>query len=99
VLEAESGFEALKICEELQGRIDLVLTDLVMAGKSGHDLASDLEERYPEIRVLFMSGYTEDSASRRDILLRGSPFLQKPFSVADLSKAVHDVLALSALLT
>ncbi len=99
VLEAESGLEALKICEDLQGRIDLVLTDLVMAGKSGHDLASDLEERYPNIRVLFMSGYTEDSASRRDILLRGSPFLQKPFSVADLSKAVHDVLALRPLLT
>jgi hypothetical protein len=42
--------------------------------------------------VLFMSGYTEDSAARRDILTRGSQFLQKPFSVADLAKAVHDAL-------
>ena len=66
-----------------------------MAGKSGHDLANDLAERYPEIRVLFMSGYTEDSATRRDILLRGSPFLQKPFSVAELAKAVRESLVLT----
>jgi FixJ family two-component response regulator len=43
-----------------------------------------------------MSGYTEDSASRREILLRGSPFLQKPFSVADLAKAVQDALLIPA---
>jgi FixJ family two-component response regulator len=58
----------------------------------GHELASNLAERHPEIRVLFMSGYTEDSAARREILLKGSPFLQKPFSVADLSTAVHHAL-------
>ena len=49
----------------------------------------------PRCRVLFMSGYTEDSAARRDILLRGSPFLQKPFSVADLAKAVQDAMTTS----
>ena len=47
----------------------------------------------PEVRVLFMSGYTEDSAARRDILVKGNPFLQKPFSVADLSTAVQHALA------
>jgi len=92
VLEAENAGAALQVCEELRGEIDLVITDLVMAGKSGHELASELAERYPKIRVLFMSGYTEDTASRRDILLRGSPFLQKPFSVGDLAKAVHEAL-------
>jgi two-component system cell cycle sensor histidine kinase/response regulator CckA len=91
--QADSAAAALRVCEELEGNIDLVVTDLVMAGKSGNELANDLAERYPGIRVLFMSGYTEDSAARREILMRNSPFLQKPFSVADLAKAVQDTLA------
>ena len=94
VLQAGSGVAALELCAELNGKVDLVLTDLVMAGKSGHELASDLAERYPRIRVLFMSGYSEDTAARRDILQRGSPFLQKPFSVGDLAKAVQLTLAM-----
>ncbi len=93
LLEADSGTVALQVCAEHQGRIDLVLIDLVMAGKGGHELAQDLTQLYPAMRVLFMSGYSEDSAARRDILLRGSPFLQKPFSVADLAKAVQNALA------
>jgi two-component system cell cycle sensor histidine kinase/response regulator CckA len=93
VFEADGSAEALKICEDLHGKVDLVLTDLVMTGMGGHELASQLAERYPAIRVLFMSGYTEDSAARREILLKGSPFLQKPFSVADLAAAVHQALA------
>jgi two-component system, cell cycle sensor histidine kinase and response regulator CckA len=96
VLETDNGATALRICEEREGQVDLVVTDLVMAGKSGHELARELAERYPGIRVLFMSGYTEDSASRREILLRGSPFLQKPFSVADLAKAVQETLLIPA---
>jgi len=91
--QADSAAAALRVCEELEGKIDLVVTDLVMAGQSGKELANDLAERYPGIRVLFMSGYSEDSAARRDILMRNSPFLQKPFSVADLAKAVQDALA------
>jgi PAS domain S-box-containing protein len=92
-LQAESGLAALQVCEDLQGKIDLVLTDLVMAGKSGNELANDLAQRHPGIRVLFMSGYSEASAARQEILMQGSPFLQKPFSVADLAKAVQDALA------
>ena len=92
VLEADNGISALRICEELHGNVDLVLSDLVMAGKGGHELSLDLAKSYPAIRVLFMSGYSEDSAARREILLRGSPFLQKPFSVADLAKAVQNAL-------
>ena len=95
VLEADSGAAALEVCVELKGKVDLVLTDLVMAGKGGHELAQDLVQLYPGIPVLFMSGYSEDSAARRDILLRGSPFLQKPFSVADLAKAVQNALTTS----
>jgi len=93
VLEAESGEIALKLCEEHRGKVDLVLTDLVMPAMGGHELAGELAERHPEVKMLFMSGYTEDTAARRDILLRGSAFLQKPFSVGDLSNAVQQALA------
>ncbi len=96
VLEAESGEVALQTCDGLHGKIDLVLTDLVMPGMGGHQLAGELAQRHPGVRMLFMSGYTEDSAARRDLLLRGSAFLQKPFSVADLSMAVQQALALQA---
>ena len=94
VMVADGGKSASAICDELEGKIDLVITDLVMAGQNGHELARDLAERYPGVRVLFMSGYTEDGAARREILLRGSSFLQKPFSVADLASAVHDAITL-----
>jgi PAS domain S-box-containing protein len=96
VLEAENGEAALLTCDDVSGKLDLVLTDLVMPGMGGYELAGELTQRYPEVRVLFMSGYTEDSAARRDILHQGSAFLQKPFSVADLSNAVHQVLAVRA---
>ena len=94
VVEAENGEAALQVCEQLQGKIDLVLSDLVMPGMGGYELAGRLAQLHPEVRMLFMSGYTEDSAARRDILLQGSAFLQKPFSVADLSTAVHQALAI-----
>ena len=97
VLMAASGDAALKICDDLEGKLDLVITDLIMSGKSGHELANELAERHPDVRVLFMSGYTENSATRRDVLLKGSPFLQKPFSVAELANAVHTALALKAI--
>ncbi len=94
VVEAGNGEAALEVCEQLQGKIDLVLSDLVMPGMGGYELARQLAQRYPAMRLLFMSGYSDDSGARRDILLQGSAFLQKPFSVADLSNAVHEALAL-----
>jgi PAS domain S-box-containing protein len=97
VLEAENGEFALRLCDENGSRIDLVLTDLVMPGMGGHELAHKLAQRHPEVKMLFMSGYTEDSAARRDILLKGDAFLQKPFSVGDLSNAVQQALALRAI--
>jgi PAS domain S-box-containing protein len=93
VVEAENGEAALQVCGRLHGKVDLVLSDLVMPGMGGYELAGELALRHPAVRVLFMSGYTEDSAARRDILLQGSAFLQKPFSVADLSNAVHQALS------
>jgi PAS domain S-box-containing protein len=98
VVEAEHGEAALQVYDRLHGKIDLVLSDLVMPGMGGYELAGRLAQRHPGVRMLFMSGYTEDSAARRDILLQGSAFLQKPFSVADLSTAVHQALAVRAAL-
>jgi len=94
VLEAGTGEFALQLCDENRSKIDLVLTDLVMPGMGGHELAGELARRHPQVKMLFMSGYTEDSAARRDILLKGDAFLQKPFSVGDLSNAVQQALAL-----
>ena len=94
VLEAENGEVALQTCDRLMGKIDVVLTDLVMPGMGGHQLAGELSRRYPGVRMLFMSGYTEDSAARRDLLLQGSTFLQKPFSVAELAMAVQQASVL-----
>ncbi len=74
-----------------------MLTDLVMPGMGGHELAGELAQRHPQVQMLFMSGYTEDSAARRDILLRGSAFLQKPFSVGDLSNAVQQAMAVRSI--
>ena len=99
VVVADSANRALKISDELEGKIDLLLTDVVMAGKSGYELATELSERYPVIPVLFMSGYTEDSAVRREIVLKGSSFLQKPFSVADLTSAIHNALVMRVVRT
>jgi two-component system cell cycle sensor histidine kinase/response regulator CckA len=97
VLEAENGEAALGLCGEHLGKIDLVLADLVMPGMSGYELGGEIARRHPGMKMLFMSGYTEDSAARREILLRGSAFLQKPFSVGDLSSAVQQALVLSAI--
>jgi PAS domain S-box-containing protein len=93
VLEAESGEAALQVCEVDGSRIDMVMTDLVMPGIGGQEMARQLVERFPNIPVLFTSGYTEDTVARREMLRRGSSFLAKPFSVADLSGAVRRVLA------
>jgi two-component system, cell cycle sensor histidine kinase and response regulator CckA len=97
VLEAGSGEAALEVCEQRQGKIDLVMTDLIMPGIGGREMASQLAERFPHIQLLFTSGYTEDSIARREMLQEGSSFLEKPFSVADLSNAIHRVLVRKAL--
>ncbi len=63
-----------------------------MPGMGGQETARLLRERFPDIRILFTSGYTEDIVARREMLREGSSFLEKPFSVSDLSHAVHRTL-------
>ena len=90
---AEGAAEALRLCEANPAGIDLVITDLVMPGMGGRDLANELERRFPNIRLLFTSGYTEDAVLRRDLMDAGRVFLEKPYSVAALSEAIEAVLA------
>lgn len=92
VLVASGGSEALDLCESAAEPIDLVLTDIVMPGTSGVDLAGYLAIRFPWLRTVRMSGFTEamlnESGMRRD----DSPFLQKPFGKAELLATLEGAL-------
>ncbi len=93
VLEAGSGSEALALVVEQQKAIDLLITDLVMPGMSGTDLAERLRRELPNLRVLFMSGYSDSLVFRYGGQLAGASFLQKPFSADNLERKVREVLA------
>jgi CheY-like chemotaxis protein len=92
VLTAESPEKALRLAGEYAGLIHLLLTDVVMPGMSGHDLALRLTEDRPEIRCLYMSGYTSSAIAHEGVLDKDIAFLAKPFSRSDLSRGVREVL-------
>jgi two-component system, cell cycle sensor histidine kinase and response regulator CckA len=92
VLEAEHGADALEVLARADGPVDLVLTDVVMPILNGRELAERLAAERPQLRILFMSGYTDDDVVRRGLLDPGAPFLQKPFVPADLARKVREVL-------
>ncbi|HXW15580.1 MAG TPA: ATP-binding protein, partial [Terriglobia bacterium] len=94
VLEAPSGLAALLMPGEHKGPIHLLLTDLVMPVMSGRELAEKLVQSVPGLKVLYMSGYTDDAAIRHGVLQSGVPFLQKPFSPEGLARKVREVLDL-----
>jgi signal transduction histidine kinase/CheY-like chemotaxis protein len=97
VLEAADGHEALRIAADAAApTIDLVVTDMVMPEMSGRDFADRLAVRRPGVRVLFMSGYTDDEIIRRGLLRPGMAFLEKPFSSDRLLAAVRAALELHA---
>jgi CheY-like chemotaxis protein len=91
VLSTEQPEQAIELCERHDGPIHLLLTDVVMPGMSGHEVAQSFTARRPETKVLFMSGYTPDVALRHGVLAT-SAYLQKPFSPAALARKVRDVL-------
>jgi PAS domain S-box-containing protein len=92
VVEAGDGVEALRIFEAEVGTIDLLVTDLVMPKMGGRDLAQELTPRSPDLKVLYLSGYTDSVVLQQGMLDRGSYFLQKPFTPAGLAHKVREAL-------
>jgi two-component system cell cycle sensor histidine kinase/response regulator CckA len=93
VREASSGQEALEILTAGDGRVALVLTDVVMPGMTGKDLAASITEVAPSTAVLFISGYTDGEIVRRGLLSPDAALVQKPFTPNGLVKAVKERLA------
>jgi PAS domain S-box-containing protein len=96
VLEAANGVEALQLGERHPGPIHLLVTDLVMPQMSGRQLAQQLTSHVPDLRVLYLSGYTDDTAVRQEVEQEGGAYLQKPFTPAGLAWKVREVLDLPA---
>ena len=96
VLAAENGRDALELCEHHKGKIDLLLTDVVMPGISAAELVQKCVAENPEMRVVYMSGYTDETVVRRGILEKNVEFLQKPFGPDDLTRKVGTTLELDA---
>jgi CheY-like chemotaxis protein len=92
VTAAGTPGEALRLAAEHTGRIHLLLTDVIMPGMNGRDLADQLRACCPDIKTLYMSGYTANVIAHRGVLEKGLPFIQKPFSKNELGAKVREVL-------
>jgi DNA-binding NtrC family response regulator len=92
VLELGSALEADRVCHEHPGRIDLLLTDVVMREMSGPDLARRMQKLRPQTKVLFMSGYTDNAIVNQGVLDARIAFLAKPFTPSALAGKVRQVL-------
>jgi CheY-like chemotaxis protein len=92
VLVAGGGAEALQVAARHTGRIHLLVSDVVMPGMSGRELARRLLEARPDTKVLYLSGYADDAVERHGVLDPGTAFMQKPFSPSALALRVRDVL-------
>jgi len=92
VLAAKSPVEAINIGDECKGNIDILMTDVVMPEMNGRELSEKLLARYPNIKCLFMSGYTADVIAHHGVLEEGVKFIQKPFSKKDLAGKLREVL-------
>lgn len=96
VISAATPTEAVEKTTNHSGSIDLLMTDVVMPEMNGRDLAGQIAELYPGIRILFMSGYTANVIAHRGVLDDGVAFIQKPFSMADMTEKVRVVLDMAS---
>ena len=92
VLVAHDGAAALDLVDKHTGAIHVLLTDVVMPGMNGHELAERIVKDHPGVRILYMSGYMDDAVMRHGIVESGVAFLQKPFTPLALARKVREVL-------
>jgi signal transduction histidine kinase/response regulator RpfG family c-di-GMP phosphodiesterase len=92
VMTAANGDEALQLCERQSGKIHLALTDVVMPGMGGRVFAEQLTRLRPDIKILYMSGYTDDAIDHHGTLDPGTHLITKPFSLTDLRRKVRELL-------
>jgi two-component system, cell cycle sensor histidine kinase and response regulator CckA len=92
VLAAAHGRDAIRVAEEHSEKIDLMLTDVIMPGMTGREVAEKVQAARPDMRVLYVSGYTDNIIAERGMLAPGTAFLQKPFSPTHLAAKVREVL-------
>jgi len=92
VITARNGEEGLQVFREYQGTIDLLLTDVIMPVMGGKELADKLKAEYPYLKVIYFSGYTDESIVHHGVLETGAEFIQKPYSNKELAKKIRDVL-------
>jgi PAS domain S-box-containing protein len=92
ILETFNGDDALLACERRKSPIHLMLADIVMPGMSGSELAKLLKPLYPEIKILYMSGYTDNATILHGVLEKGVNYIQKPFTMEGLARKVREVL-------
>jgi YesN/AraC family two-component response regulator len=91
-MQAGNGNEAIALAMEYKDRIDLLMTDVVMPGMNGRELANRLTRIHPETRVLFTSGYTDNAIVHHGVLNEGVSFIGKPYAPSALAKKVREVL-------
>ena len=91
-MEARDGKDALQLAHSHAQDFNLLLTDVVMPGMSGQELADEIKRMHPKIRILFMSGYTSNAIVHRGVLDEGLSLLTKPFTRSGLVQKVHDML-------
>jgi len=92
ILEAENGEDALRISKEHEGTIDLMITDVVMPKMGGKETAERLKTLHPQMKVIYMSGYTDNAIVHHGVLAAGLNFLEKPFSLEGLARKAREVL-------
>jgi two-component system, cell cycle sensor histidine kinase and response regulator CckA len=92
ILEASDGVQALEVAAAHEGTIEILVTDVVMPRLSGRELASRVTAERPNVKVLFISGYTDDSIFRHGVLEGGVAYLQKPFNLKSIAQKIREVL-------
>ncbi|MBI3406131.1 MAG: response regulator [Acidobacteria bacterium] len=92
VLVARNGAEALQVCRDFDGPIHVMVTDVVMPGLSGRDLAEQAARIRPSMRILFVSGYSDDAIAHQGVIEPNSSFLEKPFTHSALTARIREIL-------